>query len=106
MLQRRLEGTAKNANDPVVLLVLGLHAPHLFTGAVRRQGRQSGTGIEGGSVQEHHRQPLFESLLMNGRRLDVEPEAAHAFLLGQLERGESDFERLLPWVKDSVVKHG
>ncbi len=45
-------------------------------------------------------------LRMNGWKLRVEPEAAHAFLIGLLEGGECDFEHLLPWIRSSLVKRG
>ena len=70
---------------------------------------------------------LFESLLMNhpfvdgnkrvaffstdvffrvnGWKLDVDDDAAHRFLIGLLDRGECDFERLLPWIRKSLVAH-
>ena len=40
-------------------------------------------------------------LRLNGFKFQVD---AHAFLIGLLERGECDFERLLPWIRASVVK--
>lgn len=45
-------------------------------------------------------------LRLNGWRLDVEAEAAHSFLIGLLEGGECDFERLLPWIRESLVELG
>ncbi len=69
---------------------------------------------------------LFESLLMNhafvdgnkrvaffatdvflrsnGWKLEVDPDEAHAFLIGLLERSECDFERLLPWIRGAAVQ--
>ena len=43
-------------------------------------------------------------LRLNGFKLQVDADDAHAFLIGLLERGECDFERLLPWIRASVVK--
>jgi len=43
-------------------------------------------------------------LRLNGWKLDVEAEAAHTFLVGLLERGECDFERLLPWIRGALVE--
>jgi death on curing protein len=43
-------------------------------------------------------------LRLNGWKLKVEPNAAHAFLIGLLERKECDFEHLLPWVRNSLVR--
>jgi death-on-curing protein len=39
---------------------------------------------------------------LNGRHLVVDPDEAHAFLIGLLERGECDFDRLLPWIRGSI----
>ncbi len=69
---------------------------------------------------------LFESLIMNHAfvdgnepvaffttdvllRLDeckfsVDPDKAHAFLIGLLERQECRVERLLPWIRQSIVQ--
>jgi death on curing protein len=41
-------------------------------------------------------------LRLNGWRIVVEPDEAHAFLIGLLERGACDFERLVPWLRASV----
>lgn len=43
-------------------------------------------------------------LRLNGWRLEVEPVAGHAFLIGLLERGECDYSRLLPWIRDSAAE--
>ena len=45
-------------------------------------------------------------LRLNGWKLEVEAEAAHSFLIGLLERGECDFERLLPWIRGALVRLG
>jgi death-on-curing protein len=42
-------------------------------------------------------------LRLNGWKLKVEAKAAHEFLIGLLERGECDFDRLLPWVREVMV---
>jgi death-on-curing protein len=41
-------------------------------------------------------------LRLNGTKLAVRPDAAHRFLIGLLEAGECDFERLLPWIRRSI----
>jgi death-on-curing protein len=43
-------------------------------------------------------------LRLNGWRLSVEPDPAHDFLIGLLERGEVGYERLLDWIRRSVVE--
>ena len=43
-------------------------------------------------------------LRVNGWKLKVEPKAAHAFLIGLLERGQSDFDHLLPWIRNGLVR--
>jgi death-on-curing protein len=45
-------------------------------------------------------------LRLNGWRLRVDPEEAHAFLVSLLERGQCDFENLLPWIRSSLVRAG
>ena len=42
-------------------------------------------------------------LRLNGWKLKVEPDTAHEFLIGLLERKECDFEHLLPWIRNSLV---
>ena len=44
-------------------------------------------------------------LRLNGWKLVVEATAAHAFLVGLLERRECDFDHLLAWIRESVVRH-
>jgi len=44
-------------------------------------------------------------LRLNGWKLDVEPEPAHAFLVGLLERGEADYAHVLPWIRASMTVH-
>ncbi len=43
-------------------------------------------------------------LRLNGWKLKVDVDKAHAFLIGLLEEGECDFERLLPWVRSSLIR--
>ena len=43
-------------------------------------------------------------LRLNGWKLAVEPEAAHAFLDGMLDRQECDFDRLLPWLRAGLKR--
>jgi len=42
-------------------------------------------------------------LRLNGWKLQVDPDDAHAFVIGLLERAECDFERLLPWARKFSV---
>jgi death-on-curing protein len=41
-------------------------------------------------------------LRLNGRKLSVEAEKAHAFLVGLLDAGQCDFDRILPWIRRSL----
>lgn len=41
-------------------------------------------------------------LRLNGWELRVEPRRAHRFLIGLLERGCSDYEHLLPWLRRAL----
>ncbi len=43
-------------------------------------------------------------LRLNGWRLDVEPNNAHAFIVGCLEQKTSDFAHFLPWIRHSIRK--
>ena len=43
-------------------------------------------------------------LRLNGWKLSVETESAHSFIVGTLERGECNFDKLLPWIRESLVK--
>ncbi len=43
-------------------------------------------------------------LRMNGWKLKVEANKAHAFLIGLLENRECDFKNLLPWIRSSLVQ--
>lgn len=38
-------------------------------------------------------------LRLNGWKFDVDADAAHAFLIGLLEQGQCDFDRLAPWLR-------
>ena len=43
-------------------------------------------------------------LRLNGWKISVEANAAHKFLIGMLERGDCSYEKLLPWIRDTVVE--
>jgi len=43
-------------------------------------------------------------LRLNKWKLEVEPEPAHSFLIGLLERGEADFNHLLVWLRESMTR--
>jgi len=43
-------------------------------------------------------------LRLNGWKLRVEAQEAHAFLIGLLEERRCDFERLLPWIRSALVR--
>lgn len=43
-------------------------------------------------------------LRLNGWKLQVDPDDAHTFIIGLLERAECDFERLLPWIRKVSVR--
>ena len=43
-------------------------------------------------------------LRLNGWKLSVETEAAHIFIVGMLERGDCSYDRLLPWIRESLVR--
>ncbi len=43
-------------------------------------------------------------LRLNGWKLLVETESAHAFIVGTLERGECSYDKLLPWIRESLVR--
>jgi death-on-curing protein len=44
-------------------------------------------------------------LRINGWRIEVEPDAAHDFLIGLLEKGTCDLEHLEPWLRESVIQN-
>lgn len=41
-------------------------------------------------------------LRLNGWRLRVDPDEAHAHLIELLEEGRCDFDHLLPWIHDGL----
>ncbi len=43
-------------------------------------------------------------LRLNGWKISVAANAAHKFLIGMLERGNCSYEKLLPWIRDTVVE--
>jgi len=43
-------------------------------------------------------------LRLNGWKLKVEPDSAHEFLIGLLERNQCDFAHLLPWIQKCLVR--
>jgi len=43
-------------------------------------------------------------LRLNGWKLRVEADPAHAFLIGLLERQECGFDRLLPWIREHLER--
>lgn len=43
-------------------------------------------------------------LRLNGWKLSVVPDAAHAFLIDLLERRCCDYAHLLPWLRESTIR--
>jgi death-on-curing protein len=43
-------------------------------------------------------------LRLNGWKLSVETESAHTFIVGSLGRGECSYDKLLPWIRKSLVR--
>lgn len=43
-------------------------------------------------------------LRLNGYKLEVAVSEAHPFLVGLLEKGECNFETLLPWLRRSIIR--
>ena len=41
---------------------------------------------------------------LNGYKLEVNAVAAHAFLIDLLETGDCSYEKLLPWIRRSIVR--
>jgi len=41
-------------------------------------------------------------LRLNGWKLNVDPDRAHAFLIDHLDAGRCDYENLLPWVREAL----
>lgn len=44
-------------------------------------------------------------LRLNGWKLSVNAAAAHNFIVGMLEAGDSSFENILSWIKESLVEN-
>jgi death on curing protein len=45
-------------------------------------------------------------LRLNGWKFSVDAAAAHSFLIDMLERGNCNYQMLLPWVRDSIAETG
>jgi len=43
-------------------------------------------------------------LRLNGWKFEVDPDAAHARIIGLLERQECDYAHLLPWIRTAVAR--
>jgi death-on-curing protein len=43
-------------------------------------------------------------LRLNGWKLSVDVEPAHEFIIGMLERGGCSFEKVLPWIRECIVR--
>jgi len=43
-------------------------------------------------------------LRLNGYKIEVAVSDAHPFLIGLLEKGECNYENLLPWIRQSIVR--
>ena len=43
-------------------------------------------------------------LRLNGYRLQVDANKAHRFLIGLLENNRCNFDELLPWIRENVIK--
>lgn len=43
-------------------------------------------------------------LRLNGWKLSVEADKAHQFIVGSLDRGQCDYEHLLPWIQEHLVR--
>lgn len=43
-------------------------------------------------------------LRLNGWKLSVRAESAHAFIVGMLERGDCSYDMILPWIRESLEK--
>jgi len=41
---------------------------------------------------------------LNGYKLEVSTSEAHPFLIGLLEAGTCNYENLLPWIRQSIVR--
>lgn len=45
-------------------------------------------------------------LRLNGWKLQVDADDAHRFLIELLESGNCDFDHLLPWIRQSLIRLG
>ncbi len=43
-------------------------------------------------------------LRLNGWKLKIDVDSAHAFIVGALEHNQCNYERLLPWIRKNLVK--
>ncbi len=43
-------------------------------------------------------------LRLNGWKLAVDGKTAHRFIVDLLEEGEADYEHLLPWIRNALVR--
>ena len=43
-------------------------------------------------------------LRLNGWKLRVDAHSGYAFIVGSLERGECDFDHILPWIEQHLEK--
>jgi len=43
-------------------------------------------------------------LRLNGYKIEVAVSEAHPFLIGLLEKGECNYENLLPWIRGAIVR--
>lgn len=43
-------------------------------------------------------------LRLNGWRLSVDAASAHRFIVGMLEAGDCSFDKILPWIRESLTK--
>ena len=42
-------------------------------------------------------------LRLNGWKLSVEPMPAYDFIVGMLERGDTSYDKILPWIRQSLA---
>jgi death-on-curing protein len=43
-------------------------------------------------------------LRLNGWKMSVDAKAAHSFLMERFESGACDFDHLLPWIRDALLR--
>lgn len=43
-------------------------------------------------------------LRLNGWKIEVDADTGLGFIVGSLERGDCDFEHLLPWIRQNLAK--